>query len=1484
MIPDILNKNQKHRQIVFLTCFIIFLLFLTPEISHNSNDQHSTDQSKSNRLIQEKMDLELPETKTPLINGMEPSPFFQLEKLNPSERQINFTSDTHPKLSYNQNFSALIGPYYEMFFDDFDEDNEPDLVIGSNGGLFIWNSTGSMVYYNTSIKPKTLAVGNITGDSTPDLIAGVSEDWFDEIPSRIYFIDGSDWSIIRYFEFPRIYGSNVDYDYGRSMAVADLVDNDNIDDIIVGTYEGAILGINGATGGLFMNITGEEWQSSTYILSVGSVAIANLTGDAVLDFYVSEGSSGGDIYAFDGVTKTELYHRDFTEPPFIYIEDLDIIATGTTLGDLEFLNKSTGELLYANTDSKGYINAGELVDLNNDTIADTIILGTEEGIWWVNIITGETIKFTSEYPQITSLDFEHYTDDSIIDIVAGSATGIVTINGESGAKLSYSEVAEPVLEVAVYHDISNDNLSEVVMITDISFYMGLYISYSDSIDPVLQSCTLPELALQGYPLEFTITFSEPNPDTIQMGYFSGGVKYIAQPSSLTSSEAIFSLPPIKENSLHFWFWENDTMGNVQTEGNETDYYELILAGDSLYINSDSTDEITDIELADFTQDGIPDIVLSSSDETIYIIDGSNGSTIMTNTDPTWTVYSLAILDFDNNNIPDIAASSMDSVYFINGSNGQTEYICDTIEGFLTNLDTGNFNGDNIDDIVVTTHNAPEKSNAIFFIDGATGEFLHGMGGFNQGFNNPSEVGVADFNTDGLDDVVLSTEDGIVWLFDGSDSLNYKNNTDPEAGLIDFYDVQLAIADFTNDSVPDVAASSYFNDGVTTSYSSVLIIDGSNWSTLYETAHIEFSSISNIATGEFNGDSVPDIVASATIGFGTGILMLFDGSTGEILYNLSVQGEINKPDQLELVDFNSDGIPDIVVTTEGPNTVIIVDGRTFKLKYTKTLDSTASGTLRVANLNDNNISEIILAGSGSDLSLKVIQAFDLLDDLRFSVASPTIISQGGTLNIDLYLVNSFNHAVIDASVSLIARRANTDFFQSYISVPNGNGSYSFEIGTSNLEVGKWELFPIISEEPYDDITLSDYQDDTTLNYHPYMTVDVVGQVLSSYQMVTASGTGSFNPEINAIQEVTEGDNITLLISVQDTYYHALSSDDINVTVFMDNKTYLTSSVNKGKFNTTFPTKGLYFGEYNITVYISGKYIQDFQENLTLNIVPQFPLIDFTQDFLILVGILSFIVTLLLILGLRVTHSAYEKSEASVMKTLLIVMIFTIIFYVITIIGSVFFFIAVDPIWTFFALLIGFGEIILLFFFWFSRISYKFTRDLKIGIRAWIPILILVAVIAIMLNAMILVSTEIEWFAYRMGDSRVDLIVFSIPQLFWDIGVVGFATGFVFVVISSFWGTYKNIKELNDLNEKIKEEYYPKEPEKFEKELSDKTSSSYVSLLTSFIGWYLLIIFAFFTTFQTTPYFPLIIAAGIPLGFNMLIFFRGKVIEIIRSFFG
>ncbi len=1478
MKPDVLNKNKMYSKIVFFICFFIFILLLTPVTSINSHDPHSSDQSIVNRLTEVKSDLELAESKIPTADyEPEAYPSFQLKTISPSERQINFTTDTHPKLSYNQNFSALIGPYYEVFFDDFDGDNEPDLVIGSGGGLFIWNSTGGLLYLNTSIRPDTLTVGNITGDSTPDLVVCVSEDWFDDIPSRVYFIDGSDWSIIRYFEFPRIYGDIFDYDSGRSIAVADLVDNDSIDDVIVGTNEGDILGINGATGDLFMNITGEEWQNSSYILSVGSIAIANLTGDAVLDFYVSEGSSGGDIYAFDGATKSKLYHKVFTEPPFIYIEELDIIATDTSANNLEFLNKSTGELLYENTDSTGDIKVGELVDLDNDTIPDTIILGTDEGIWWINITTGETIKFTSEYPKITSLDFDHYTpSDNIIDIVAGSSTGIVTLNGENGAKLSYSEVAD-VLEVLVYYDINNDSFSEVVVITDISYYLGLYLSFSDNIDPVLKSCTLPELALQGHPLEFTITYSEPNLDTIQMGYFSGGVKYYTQPDSLTSSEAIFSLPPLKESSLLFWFWANDTMGNIGTEGNETDYYELILAGDSVYLNSDATDEITDIELADFTQDGILDIVLSSRDEAIYFIDGSNGSTIMTNTDPTWSIYSLCIIDFDNNNIPDIAASSLDAVYFINGSTGQTEYICDTIEGFLGNIDTGDFNGDNIEDIVVTTQDEPDYFNAIYFIDGATGVFMHGV----VGFNNPSEVGVADFNTDGIDDVVLTTDDGIVWFFDGSDSLNYKNNTDTEAGFINLYNVQLAIADFTNDSVPDIAASSYTNTGVE-SYSSVLIIDGSSWSTLYETSHIEFASISNLATGDFNGDNIPDIVASAATGSETGILVLFDGSTGEMLYNLTFQGEITHPDQLELVDFNSDNIPDIVVTTEGPNAVNIVDGRTFKLKYTKDLDSTASGSLKVANFNDNELPEIVLAGSGSDLNLKVIQALGLLDDLRFSLSSPTGISQGESLNIDLNLFNSFNHAVIDASVSVYARRVDTDLFQSYISVPRGDGTYSIEIGTSDLELGKWELFPVINEEPYDEITISDYQDSTNLNYHPYMTVDIVGQVLTTYQMTAKSGT--FNPEIYVMQKVTEGDNVTIIISIQDTYYHTLSSDDISVTVFMDNRTYLASSTEKGIFTTTLLTEGLYFGEYNITVFISGNYVQDHQEYLMLDIIPQFPLIDFSPEFLLLLGIISFIVTLLLIIGLKVTHGAFQKSEASVLKSLLIVMILTTIFFAITIAGSIFFFFEVDPMLTFFALLVGFGEIILLFFFWFSRISYQYTRELRVGVKAWIPILILVGVIALMLNAMMLVSTEIEWFEYRMGDNRIDLLVFSIPQLFWDIGIVGFATGFVFVVISSFWETYKNIKELKALNRKIQEDYYPKEPEKFEIELSNITSSSYVSLLTSFIGWYLLIVFAFFTTFQTTPYFPLIVAAGIPLGINVIIFFRTKVIEIIRSVLG
>jgi hypothetical protein len=75
----------------------------------------------------------------------------------------------------------------------------------------------------------------------------------------------------------------------------------------------------------------------------------------------------------------------------------------------------------------------------------------------------------------------------------------------------------------------------------------------------------------------------------------------------------------------------------------------------------------------------------------------------------------------------------------------------------------------------------------------------------------------------------------------------------------------------------------------------------------------------------------------------------------------------------------------------------------------------------------------------------------------------------------------------------------------------------------------------------------------------------------------------------------------------------------------------------------------------------------------------------------------------------------------------------------------------------------------------------------------------------------------------------------------------------------------------------------EPEKFVTELAESASQKFISLLKSFILWYGLFLYTFFTSFETYQYAPLLIVVLIPLLINMMFFYRSKIVEILRSMF-
>jgi FG-GAP-like repeat/Abnormal spindle-like microcephaly-assoc'd, ASPM-SPD-2-Hydin/Divergent InlB B-repeat domain len=335
---------------------------------------------------------------------------------------------------------------------------------------------------------------------------------------------------------------------------------------------------------------------------------------------------------------------------------------------------------------------------------------------------------------------------------------------------------------------------------------------------------------------------------------------------------------------------------------------------------------TYLAVSDFNGDGHADVVVANAgNNTIGVLlgkgDGTFQAPVATTVacNPTW----VAAGDFNGDGHEDVvvvapACGPNVDVLLGNGNGTFTSKTTVTFSSPQT-VAVGDFNGDGKLDIAVVTDGSPDT--VLILLGNGDGTFKSPISVSLGATVRAYQAVVADFNKDGHVDLAISENNG------GSGFLVLLGKGDgtflaPSSFALPAQGSGLAVGDFNNDGIPDVAATTFADGGV-----SIFLGDGTGHFAPVNNpvsgtlptgnAFLPGFGPTSVAIGDFNNDGKPDVVvALGFAGGSSGVSVLLGKGDGTLAPQL-IFGTADTVEFVAVGDFNNDGKLDWVATTSNP---------------------------------------------------------------------------------------------------------------------------------------------------------------------------------------------------------------------------------------------------------------------------------------------------------------------------------------------------------------------------------------------------------------------------------------------------------------------------------------------------------------------------------------------------------------------------------------
>jgi hypothetical protein len=383
---------------------------------------------------------------------------------------------------------------------------------------------------------------------------------------------------------------------------------------------------------------------------------------------------------------------------------------------------------------------------------------------------------------------------------------------------------------------------------------------------------------------------------------------------------------------------------------------------------------------DFNGDGVPDLAVStqgsgSDPRHIAILLGNGDGTFEPASSIATQGYGvLAVGDFNGDNKLDLVMGQANLIVLGNGDGTfKTPVVfSQTLQSTFPAIAVADFNGDGKLDLAVTDTNLNTQKDQVQILFGnGDGTFKAPAGAYTVS-TGPIFVGVADFNQDGMLDLVTANFSGggmsvLLGNRDGTfrAAVNYTTGSNPE---------DVAIGDFNGDGFPDIAISHTTSNANLSAYNVSVLLNAGDGG--FKPPVIYRPSVTDtfVFAADFNSDGTPDLLVLTGDPVDNVALML---NNGDGTFQSSPRYAAGKnPVALAPGDFNGDGIPDLVVAPNGGNNIVVLLGNgdgTFQTavnsaagtnpNWVAVADFNGDGKLDLAVANGSSLNTLVMLGNG-----------------------------------------------------------------------------------------------------------------------------------------------------------------------------------------------------------------------------------------------------------------------------------------------------------------------------------------------------------------------------------------------------------------------------------------------------------------------------------------------------------------------------------------